>query len=81
MPGDGATIFRDPIGKLDVLRIECDSIQPIVNINARCSWIPAHATRIKSGSPSERNTICLRRARGDSLARRVLPGVAISLWP
>ena len=50
MPGDGATIFRDPIGKLDALRIECDSIQPIVNINARCSWIPAHATRIKSGS-------------------------------
>jgi len=24
MPRDGATIFRDIVGKLDVLRVECD---------------------------------------------------------
>jgi hypothetical protein len=28
MPRDGAIIFRDIVGKLDVLHIECDNHQP-----------------------------------------------------
>jgi hypothetical protein len=28
MPRDGAIIFRDLVGKLDVLNVECDKVRP-----------------------------------------------------
>ena len=53
MPRDGAIIFRDLVGKLEVLNVECDKCRPARAVSARGGGHPSISAKRAAAAPRD----------------------------